>query len=205
MSKLNEPRCAVCLDTGSKSQDIDGFLDCTSCDATERRLEMQNYISGLSPNMSNWAKCWAAYNFGMQRPVAAQGVAEGVLRDGVEDDAIGTLSRGDDSILFESLYDFHVTDGMKVYAAPVIAPTAAEKNKMYRRRMDALPIAAPTAVVAVPSWQLVPKQPTPEMVNTLAEGNYSISITDAYVEMLKIAPQPAAAPSGDVGNTATKD
>ena len=62
----------MCLDTGSKSQDIDHFLDCTSCDAVERRMEMQNYISGLSPDMSNWARCWAAYNFGMRRPIAAQ-------------------------------------------------------------------------------------------------------------------------------------
>lgn len=67
-----EARCKVCGDTGSKDQDIDGFLNCTACDAAERRMEMQNYISSLSPNMSNWAKCWAAYNFGMRRPVAAQ-------------------------------------------------------------------------------------------------------------------------------------
>lgn len=67
-----EARCKVCGDTGSKDQDIDGFLNCTACDAAERRMEMQNYISSLSPNMSNWAKCWAAYNFGMHRPAVAQ-------------------------------------------------------------------------------------------------------------------------------------
>jgi hypothetical protein len=37
------------------------------------------------------------------------------------------------------------------------------------------------------------------MVNTLAEGNYSISITDAYSEMLKVAPVAvSAAPSGEL-------
>lgn len=65
-----EARCSVCLDTGSKSQNIDDFLNCTSCDAAERRMEMQNYVSSLSPHMSNWSKCWAAYNFGMRRPAA---------------------------------------------------------------------------------------------------------------------------------------
>jgi len=49
----------------------------------------------------------------------AQGVAEGALRDYVEQEPIGTLARGDDSILFTPLYDFHVFDGMHVYISPV--------------------------------------------------------------------------------------
>lgn len=73
-----EARCSVCLDTGSKSQDIDDFLNCTSCDAAERRMEMQNYISGLSPLMSNWAKCWVAYNLGMRRPAAPVAAQRGI-------------------------------------------------------------------------------------------------------------------------------
>lgn len=133
------------------------------------------------------------------------GVAEGVLRDGEEGDAIGTLLRGDDSILFEPLYDFHVTDGMKVYAAP----TAAEKNKMYRRRMDALPIAAPTAVVAVPEDERAAFEADTLDVfpvatfGRFASGRYNIDWIENQWEGWQrrakfAAPQPAAAPSGDV-------
>jgi hypothetical protein len=76
-----EARCKACGDTGSMSQDLDGHQDCTACDAVERRAELNSYLSGLSPIMSCRAVAWAAYNFGMRRPVAATAVANAAVSE----------------------------------------------------------------------------------------------------------------------------
>lgn len=67
-----EARCAVCQDTGSRSQDIDGHQDCTACDAVERRAEVLGYLRELSPYITVGAKAWAAYLFAQRQaaPVA---------------------------------------------------------------------------------------------------------------------------------------
>lgn len=71
-----EARCSVCLDTANKSQQIDGFLDCTACDAAQKRLELRNYLGGLSPFMDGEQRAWAAYLFAQRQAatVAAQPV-----------------------------------------------------------------------------------------------------------------------------------
>jgi len=48
-----------------------------------------------------------------------------------EQEAIGTISRNraDESLIFTSLRDFYVTDGMKVYAAPTAAPADQVRNQ----------------------------------------------------------------------------
>jgi len=75
-----EARCAVCLDTGSKSQQIDGYLDCTHCDATDKRIALRLHLSQFTAWPDQDTTAWAAYLFAQRQ--AAQGVAEGVLRDG---------------------------------------------------------------------------------------------------------------------------
>lgn len=67
-----EARCAMCGDTGSKSQDIDGHQDCTACDAVERRAHVMGYLRELSPYMTVGSKAWAAYLFAQRQaaPVA---------------------------------------------------------------------------------------------------------------------------------------
>lgn len=130
-------------------------------------------------------------------------VAEGVLRDGEKQEPVAYL-RFRAAQMRVGACDIDHNEWLETCHAHEIGDDKLPAFPVY-----ATPFIAPTAVVAVPEgFALVPKQPTPEMVNTLAEGNYSISITDAYVEMLKIAPQPAAAPSGDAWQpieTAPKD
>lgn len=70
-----EARCEVCKDTGSKSQEMGGDLDCTACNAAIERMVMRNKL-GLS-----WGDddAWRAYQLGKAAaatvvPVAAQPV-----------------------------------------------------------------------------------------------------------------------------------
>jgi hypothetical protein len=75
------------------------------------------------------------------------------------------------------------------------------------------PVASQQAVAAVPEgYAIVPLSVTDEMIVAFAEEWYSKrqviddpDMADAYKAMLAVATQPAAAPSGDVENTATKD
>lgn len=71
-----EARCAVCLDTGSKSQQIEGMLDCTACSAADERVMVNNFIRekfGFCEFATQRA-AWAAYLFAQRQaaPVAQQ-------------------------------------------------------------------------------------------------------------------------------------
>lgn len=149
---MTAPTCSKCGDTGSLSGDIDGFLDCVSCDAAQRRNEMRNYLQGLSPLMHAESEAWAAYQFALSRSVAAQPsevvqpVPElrEVLRDALASGLaqtygcsrtwnawnVGTMTEEDfypvdecDEIL-DDLCDLAI-DALGPFADPIAAPIAA--------------------------------------------------------------------------------
>ena len=64
-----EARCAVCLDTGSKDQDMASDLDCTACDAPAKRIALRHHLTQFTGWPQNDVTAWAAYLFA-QRQVA---------------------------------------------------------------------------------------------------------------------------------------
>lgn len=82
-------KCAVCHDTGSKSTWAGGDLDCSACNAAVERAMLDVAIEAEKKRLteeyrlSEFSPSWFAYQAGKALG-AAQGTAEGVLRDGVK-------------------------------------------------------------------------------------------------------------------------
>ncbi len=75
---MSAPLCTVCLDTGSKSQWIDGELDCHACSAADERVALRKQM-GQRGYPDQDCATWRAYQLGKAAaapvvPVAAQPV-----------------------------------------------------------------------------------------------------------------------------------
>lgn len=137
-----------------------------------------------------------------QKVVDTQAEVDRVLRDGEKQEPAGFIA----PCLLESLANYR--ECTNVPSNWSVAVQAAQRNPedvaLYTHPAPSLP-----AVGAVPEgWQLVPKEPTIKMVAALGwEGDEAMAIGHAsiseefaknYKAILSAAPQPAAAPSGDV-------
>lgn len=58
-----EARCEVCLDTGSKSQDLNGDLDCHNCQAALERIELRGTMRRIGVKNIDGMN-WRAYQLG---------------------------------------------------------------------------------------------------------------------------------------------
>lgn len=59
-------QCSYCLGSGTTTKDAsDGYLDCTACDAAEKRAAFEKWIRVQRPggqfNTTNLARDWAIY------------------------------------------------------------------------------------------------------------------------------------------------
>ena len=170
-----EARCAVCGDTGSKSQDIDGHQDCTACDAVERRAHVMGYLRELSPYMTVDSKAWAAYLFAQRQaaPVEARKADSEIwhvqkLRDAAADPMWAGHAEVSKSIL--------------IGAANIIEAAGA--------RIAALKAAAPVAPQPTAVEEQEPKQ---LIVRIWPDGRVGISempVDQEWGGDVKAAPQP---------------
>lgn len=80
-------KCEVCDDTGSKSRDMAGYLDCFACDIADQRVKFREQMGQIGENVwggATDALAWRAYQLGK---------AAASAETSTKDELIATLHR----------------------------------------------------------------------------------------------------------------
>lgn len=56
-------QCPACHNTGSLSKELTGYLDCTSCDTADQRVQLAARLRYVAPEPGD-VRDWAAYQLG---------------------------------------------------------------------------------------------------------------------------------------------
>ena len=168
---MSAPLCTVCLDTGSKSREMDADLDCTHCGAADERVAMGKALGPMSQLAEIFA--WRAYQLG-------KAAAAPVAADAGRDDALEQAAK---------ICNSHAQDqsSMHQHAEMYVADFLASKI----RALINNPIVTDAPVVPVAAQPVVPEVPpsvlarTEEIRKVMANPiSISRNALMAYIEFL---------------------
>jgi hypothetical protein len=123
-------KCEACDDTGSKSRDLGGYLDCFACDIADQRVKFRNVWGSATD-----ALAWRAYQLGMAA-ASAQPDAD-MLRDVLAiQDACGlhTDEYAPGSVI-EYIKDLEADTDAADPVAPVAAQPVIQTQEMTDQRI----------------------------------------------------------------------
>lgn len=166
---MSAPLCTVCLDTGSKSQDIGGDPDCTSCNAADERVAVDIMVN-RNHRRDRHAIAFAAYQLG-------KAAAAPVAADTGRDDALEQAAK---------ICNSHAQDQSRMHqhAEMYVADFLASKI----RALINNPIVTDAPVVPVAAQPVVPQEPKPRMMSDMVlewEAHQRISDIPAVDEALR--------------------
>jgi len=171
---MSAPLCTVCLDTGSKSQDLYSELDCTACNAAIERVALMRSLKGKEDSRNVCALTWRAYQLGKAAAAAKLDVSMLI-----------------DMLAIQEACGLHTDE----YAPGSVIEYIKELEADSGSAAPVVPVAAQPVVPE--GWQLVPVEPTQNMC-LAARGvpdplkPYPPHFHLIWDAMLAAAPQPAA-------------
>ena len=190
-----EARCAVCLDTGSKSKDMEGDIDCTACNAATERMALREKMAPFTAYPQHDKATWRAYQLGKAAALAAAPVDE---KEGCDDSLLLCVSDMEHSAIYDSPRE--MVECMRAIAKRLKALAAHAAN--VTAAAPVVPVAA-QPVVQVPETVL---KRTDEIRLTMANptgiGRATligyVECLLAHIALTNAAPSLEAQPAGEV-------